>query len=220
LTLLKFASPGVPDVYQGTELMALTLVDPDNRGPVDYELRSAWLSDFERTPGHGGALAKKAQALVREPGDGRAKLWFAWRLLALRRAEAAFFRDAGYRGLRVTGPLSRHVVAFARESGDRMLVVVASRFFAAWSGAGAEPLPPELPVGEKWNGTQVLLPGPCDGEGADIAPPAFVELLAGERFSCAETDTAGMRGPSASIDLARLFARMPWAALWRTGRVD
>jgi (1->4)-alpha-D-glucan 1-alpha-D-glucosylmutase len=199
LTLLKFASPGVPDVYQGTELMPLTLVDPDNRRAVDYACREDLLEDFEQRAA-GARSAESVGAFARAPHDGRAKLWFAWRLLALRRAQDAFFRDADYRGLRVEGPLARHVVAFERRHEGRTLVVVAARFFAGLCGGMADEAAPVLPVGEAWRGTRVWL----SDEGTPDARVGFTELLTDAPFES-----------GSELDLALLFARLPWAALWR-----
>jgi (1->4)-alpha-D-glucan 1-alpha-D-glucosylmutase len=77
---------------------------------------------------HAG-LAARVRALAAAPHDGRAKLWFIWRLLSLRRAQPALFREGSYEGLVAEGALARHVVAFARRHEDQMLLVVAGRLF-------------------------------------------------------------------------------------------
>jgi (1->4)-alpha-D-glucan 1-alpha-D-glucosylmutase len=87
LTLLKYASPGVPDLYQGSELIDLSLVDPDNRRPVDYELRSKRLDQLQAMAGEAD-LPARVQSLAEAPHDGSAKLWFIWRMLSLRREHA------------------------------------------------------------------------------------------------------------------------------------
>ena len=81
MTLLKLASPGVPDIYQGNETGDLTLVDPDNRRPVDYARRARCLDALAARCDRAGV----PRALLATPHDGRAKLWIIWRLLALRR---------------------------------------------------------------------------------------------------------------------------------------
>jgi len=138
LAALKYASPGVPDLYQGTELMDLSLVDPDNRRPVDYARRAALLE----------ALAEMddPRALLDTLHDGRAKLWVVWRLLALRRAKPALFRDGGYVPLAVEGVQAAHALAFARTHASGTLVVVAGRLFAKMLGGAAG----RLPLGEAW----------------------------------------------------------------------
>src|SRR3546814_20917417 len=79
-TVLKLTVPGVPDVYQGSELWDLSPVDPDNRRPVDYEMRAALLSRFEADDREG-----YVRDLLMQGDDGRAKLYALWTLLTLRR---------------------------------------------------------------------------------------------------------------------------------------
>ncbi len=120
--LLALTMPGVPDVYQGTELWALDLVDPDNRRPVDYDLRRALLTELSSAnPLDGEALA----ATLDDPADpGLAKLAVVHSALDARRTHAQCFGgpDAGYTPLVASGPASDHVVAFAR--GDDVVVAV------------------------------------------------------------------------------------------------
>ena len=93
MALIKFTSPGVPDLYQGNELMDLSLVDPDNRRPVDYALRARWLDELAALQPQPRPAGRGCSALAAAPHDGRAKLWLTWRLLALRaRAAAAVSR--------------------------------------------------------------------------------------------------------------------------------
>jgi (1->4)-alpha-D-glucan 1-alpha-D-glucosylmutase len=128
LTILKYGSPGVPDLYQGNELMDLSLVDPDNRRPVDFAVRARWLEELAGWPESAeGNLASRVQALAGSPHDGRAKLWIIWRLLSLRRAQPALFREGGYRGIEATGERAAHVIAFERRHGDQALLVLAVR---------------------------------------------------------------------------------------------
>ncbi|CAN7345203.1 malto-oligosyltrehalose synthase [Variovorax paradoxus] len=192
LTLLKYGSPGVPDLYQGSELIDLSLVDPDNRRPVDYELRSRRLDELQAMAG-GHDLAARVQALAGSPHDGRAKLWFIWRLLSMRRSHAELFREGSYEGLAVEGPLARHVVAFARRHEGRTLVVMAGRLFAGIACAGADGVP-VLPDAEAWRGTRVVLP-------EDLGGATLVNVLTGE--SLAAEDRV--------VSLKDAFCRMPWA---------
>ena len=111
LTLLKLTSPGVPDVYQGTEVWDLSLVDPDNRRPVDYAARERLLAEIGELDA-AGALARA--------DDGAPKLFLIARALALRaRRERAF--EGAYRPLCATGRRGDDVVAFAR--GDEAVSV-------------------------------------------------------------------------------------------------
>jgi (1->4)-alpha-D-glucan 1-alpha-D-glucosylmutase len=118
---LKAMGPGVPDSFQGTELWDLSLVDPDNRRPVDFVARTAGLAAIEQPDWHG---------LVSEWPDGRIKFALTRRLLALRRQMPSVFAHGEYRPLDVVGPHADEIVAFARTGGRDAIVVVAGRLFA------------------------------------------------------------------------------------------
>jgi (1->4)-alpha-D-glucan 1-alpha-D-glucosylmutase len=117
---LRFASPGVPDVYQGCEMWKLALVDPDNRTPVDYARHRAVLGDLT---GRGRPTIELARDLVRSFADGRIKLHVTHAALALRGREPALFLEGSY------DPLDGgdHAVAFERTLGGRRLVCVVPR---------------------------------------------------------------------------------------------
>jgi len=102
--VLKCLSPGVPDIYQGCELWDLSLVDPDNRRPVDYAARTAMLARIEADP----------LAALASWDDGAVKMAVVWHLLHLRRERAATFASGAYEVLAVRGPWSDRIVAFAR----------------------------------------------------------------------------------------------------------
>ncbi len=155
LVLMKFTSPGVPDIYQGTELLDLSLVDPDNRRPVDYELRSQWLDELKALADGGGHVAlDPLDALAATPLDGRAKLWVTWRLLALRRREPALFKDGSYTPLAVSGAQEQQMLAYARQVQGRALVVMVGRLYTQLSAE-----PGQLPLGTAtWGDTTVELP--------------------------------------------------------------
>lgn len=118
---LLLTCPGVPDLYQGTEVWDLSLVDPDNRRQVDYASRERLLSDVRNM--------SPEQALARG-GDGASKLWLIARLLDLRRTRPELFDATGYAPLTAVGPKARHVVSFVRER----LVVVAPRLLIGLRG--------------------------------------------------------------------------------------
>jgi (1->4)-alpha-D-glucan 1-alpha-D-glucosylmutase len=113
--LLKFTVPGVPDLYQGTEYWDFSLVDPDNRRPVDFAARAATLG------------TTSTESLVASWRDGRIKQAVVARALAVRRAAPSLFADGTYVPLQVGGEASAHVVAFARRHQDDWAIVVVPR---------------------------------------------------------------------------------------------
>ena len=113
-TLLKYTVPGVPDLYQGTELWDLSLVDPDNRRPVDYDLRRRLLKEIHTLT---------IPQIMARIDEGLPKLWTIHRALTLRRAHPEWFGEtAGYTPLPVTGTKSQHAIAFLR--GANVITVV------------------------------------------------------------------------------------------------
>ena len=133
---LLLTSPGVPDLYQGTELWDLSLVDPDNRRPVDHAERRRLLDEL--------AVADAATALD-HLDDGGAKLWLIAQILRHRRRHPEPFRSPTYEPLAVTGPQARHAVAFAREG----LVVVVPRLLVG--------------LRDDWGTTSVTVPDRAHG---------------------------------------------------------
>jgi (1->4)-alpha-D-glucan 1-alpha-D-glucosylmutase len=151
MTAVKMVSPGVPDIYQGEELLELTLVDPDNRRPVDFARRRRLLDELAAIAA--ASDPRPAIAALRErPEDGRLKLWVIWRALQLRRERPLLFSLGDYRPLQVQGPKAQHVVAFARMHERSVVVAVAVRLYA---GLLLEPAQP--PVGNLWSDTAVDL---------------------------------------------------------------
>jgi (1->4)-alpha-D-glucan 1-alpha-D-glucosylmutase len=184
--VLKVASPGVPDFYQGAELWDLSLVDPDNRRPVDFAKRRAILS--------GLATAAIADLLASWP-DGRIKAFVTRRALLARRRASELFRDGAYVRLETAGPLARRICAFARVHGRRWAVAAVPRLLAV-------PLELDGPVDrttlaiprELWADTRVVLP--------PEAPRRWTEELSGREL--ASTD---------ALPASDLFAELPAALL-------
>jgi (1->4)-alpha-D-glucan 1-alpha-D-glucosylmutase len=142
-TVLRLTTPGVPDLYQGTDYWDFSLVDPDNRRPVDFLQRAASL-DRAATP---------VDALAHWR-DGTVKQAIIARLLWARREHPDLFARGGYRPLEIEGPAAGHVLAFLREYRGQRLVVIVARHTAPWlAGMSA----PAIPV-EHWAGTTVALP--------------------------------------------------------------
>ncbi len=141
--LLRITSPGVPDLYQGTEYWDFSLVDPDNRRPVDFAAREASLAD-----------AEAPAALLDHWRDGRVKQAVIARALQLRAASGGLFTDGSYTPIRVDGPRADNVLAFARVHEGRACMTVVTRLPAGLSGTGAHPLPDQ----SVWDGTFLTPP--------------------------------------------------------------
>jgi (1->4)-alpha-D-glucan 1-alpha-D-glucosylmutase len=133
-SLLKLTVPGVPDVYQGNEVWDFSLVDPDNRRPVDFELRKRFLADLRQ--------------------DGRPKLYLIWKALEMRRESSELFEDGGYVVLQAVGERREHIVAFARRHGGAVAITVAPRLYAKIMDAEG----PLVAAPEAWGDTSIRLP--------------------------------------------------------------
>jgi len=153
--VLKATSPGVPDFYQGCELWDFSLVDPDNRRAVDYEVRKWWLGELRAEIGRAGAgLSKLVAGLLDNIEDGRIKLYLTAQALDARRRLAPVFNAGSYVPLPAMGRKARRVCAFARVGEEKCAVTVAAVRLAALT-VGAE----RLPVGEGvWGDTRVPVP--------------------------------------------------------------
>ncbi|HEY1931956.1 MAG TPA: malto-oligosyltrehalose synthase [Acetobacteraceae bacterium] len=142
-TLLKLTSPGVPDFFQGTEFWDLSLVDPDNRRPVDLAARHAALREAAPLPRLAGSWR-----------DGRVKQALIARITTLRRAAPALFARGDYRPVEVRGPLADHVVAFLRTLGDAVCLTVVPRLPSRMVGDDDA-----IGLGARvWGETELLLP--------------------------------------------------------------
>ncbi|HKV76540.1 MAG TPA: malto-oligosyltrehalose synthase [Candidatus Sulfotelmatobacter sp.] len=126
-TLLKLTSPGVPDIYQGNELLELNLVDPDNRRPVDYDRRRELLATLKREMASPHELPSRARDLISTPHSDAAKQYLTWKTVAFRRQQPNLFHRGSYIPLQVTGAKSEYVVAFARQHEARTIIVAVPR---------------------------------------------------------------------------------------------
>ncbi|MRG93090.1 malto-oligosyltrehalose synthase [Polyangium spumosum] len=200
--LLKCTSPGVPDIYQGNELWDLSLVDPDNRRPVDFVLRKRLLVELDearRSPGSRGELSR---VLVENATDGRIKLYVTRVALeARRRARALFGPHGAYVPLAASGAHDGHVVAFARRTPEHELVVVTPRLTARLVNGRSEP-----PLGAVWADTTVPIDPPSSS-----ASTAWVyeNLFTGETLEPTPTD-AGL-----CLPVSRVLGGFPVALLAR-----
>ena len=144
--VLKATAPGAPDFYQGTELWDFSLVDPDNRRPVDYTSRSAMLKKMK------AACEKDSlsiDTLLRRWHDSRIKLFVTWKVLDARSRHADLFRDGTYEPVDA-GP---NVVAFTRRSDSDAIVVAVPRLIASLVKPGT------CPIGDFWPETSIAMPG-------------------------------------------------------------
>lgn len=148
--VLKIAAPGVPDFYQGTELWQFSLVDPDNRRPVDYKRRSAMLDELRRR--HSEDRIALIRDLAANPEQDETKLFVTYRGLDFRRTHPELFARGEYLPLTASGSCAQHVCAFARRFGDEWAVVLAPR----WTSRV-----------QQWGDTEVALPEDAPAEWSD-----------------------------------------------------
>jgi (1->4)-alpha-D-glucan 1-alpha-D-glucosylmutase len=152
--VLKTAVPGIPDFYQGNELWELSLVDPDNRRPVDYRQRAGYLDALHALAEREG-LAAVCRDVLGNLADGRAKLWTTHRALQLRSREHEIFRRGEYIALEIAGDHQENLVAFLRRdpASERSVLAVLPRFACTLMRGKLE-----LPLGEAWGKDQLRIP--------------------------------------------------------------
>lgn len=195
-TLLKLTSPGVPDVYQGCESWDLSLVDPDNRRPVDFAWRRARLDELRKRREDGVSLA---QELIRTAEDGRIKLFVTYAALNLRRRLIDCFGPQGaYAPVTPSGARAEHVISFIRRGGDSQVLVVVPRLTARLASGDLA-----APLGEVWEDTAL----PVDAH-------AFRNAFTGELLRPDEADG------HAVLRLSRVLRHFPVALLERVSPSD
>ena len=192
--LCKLAAPGVPDIYQGNEIWDFSLVDPDNRRPVDYEKRRQMLRQLQELPAGEGV-----RALVDSIGDGRCKLYLTWQVLQFRRAHEDLFRYGEYIPLRVSGEHASNLCAFARRHAGELLVSIVPRLYLRLLGERDVP-----PLGaEVWENTLIELP-----RGFVAGERKIQNILDGAQISPVK------QGERASLRAATALAHFPVALLY------
>jgi (1->4)-alpha-D-glucan 1-alpha-D-glucosylmutase len=196
-TLLKIASPGVPDTYQGTEIWDFSLVDPDNRRPVDYTRRSRMLQQLQTSLAAAGEDRRAlGRQLLRTKEAGSVKLYITSLALNCRRTHPGLFSAGDYVPTQAIGARREHVFAFARCHGADAAMVVAPRLIARLL-----PEEQDLLLGEvAWQDTRVLLEGIDPHQG-------WRNLFTGEPI----TLTVQENGPSLAI--AEVLTHFPVALL-------
>jgi (1->4)-alpha-D-glucan 1-alpha-D-glucosylmutase len=151
-TLIKITSPGVPDFYQGTELWDLSLVDPDNRRPIDFERRKRLLREIKER--EKGDIRNLIAELIRTKEDGRVKLFLIYKALKERNERKELFEKGDYLPLEVKGKYRDHVIAFARMKKKSWAITVVPRFLTSLIKEG------EYPIGKiVWGDTCIIIPG-------------------------------------------------------------
>jgi (1->4)-alpha-D-glucan 1-alpha-D-glucosylmutase len=201
-TLLKIASPGIPDFYQGNELWDFSLVDPDNRRPVDYRLRKNLLDELLQKESTAGPL-ETAREVVATRNDGRIKLHLTFKALNFRRENNVLFESGKYLPLIVEGAWQEHVCAFERSINDSTILVVAPRFFSRLirdsSGLALGP--------DVWQDTRILQP-------FDTAESNYRNIFTGEVLKLEQQEG------SLSLALRDILAVYPVALLERFDRIN
>jgi (1->4)-alpha-D-glucan 1-alpha-D-glucosylmutase len=172
-TLLKLTSPGVPDIYQGNDLWDFSLVDPDNRRPVDYNHRQQLFESVRRWGSNPDVIS--IRRLLESPEDGRLKLYLIWKTLCSRKQWPEVFQQGKYLPLTVQGARANHIVAFLRKNDHMSLLVVVPRLVAGLLGDRDLP-----PTGSSvWEDTHVLFPFPGSFETYRNAFTGTVEPIPG-----------------------------------------
>jgi (1->4)-alpha-D-glucan 1-alpha-D-glucosylmutase len=171
-TLLKITSPGVPDFYQGTELWDFSLVDPDNRRPVDFTQRFGLLDQIagSETPNSSRAI----RGLLSSWGDGRVKLYTTHKALDLRLERQELFSEGEYIPLEVNGQKEEQVCAFARRLGDAWTLTVVPRLLTDLVPLGRFPLGPKV-----WGKDSLILPGNAPHNWVNIFTDSCVQVAGG-----------------------------------------
>jgi (1->4)-alpha-D-glucan 1-alpha-D-glucosylmutase len=195
-TLLRLAAPGVPDTYQGTELWDFSLVDPDNRRPVDYALRQRMIAKLKQAPS-----AASIRGMLGDKEDGSAKLWLIRQALHCRRKYSDLFTIGDYLPIEAIGPRARHVFAFGRRHGHVRAIAALPRFTATLAPGERLPLGTQI-----WDKTRLRVPD-------DFGGCTFENVLTGERIVPAVTDGVP------ELMVADILANFPVALLLNDAKV-
>jgi (1->4)-alpha-D-glucan 1-alpha-D-glucosylmutase len=166
-TLVKIVSPGIPDFYQGTELWDLFLVDPDNRRPVDYEIRRNYINEIAETK---SIKISYLQDLLLNPANGKVKMFITYKALHVRNENLQVFNNGNFIPLEVKGKFKNNIIAFARKFEENFVITVAPRFLTNIVKEN------ELPVGNNyWGDTYINL--------SNFNSQAFKNNFTGEEFT-------------------------------------
>jgi (1->4)-alpha-D-glucan 1-alpha-D-glucosylmutase len=202
--LLKLTCPGVPDLYQGTELWDFSLVDPDNRRPVDYGKRRELLAELEgQIERAGHDLTPLVSELLANLPDGRIKLYLIYKTLNFRRAHEGIFAQGDYLPLEAAGCNRDHVCAFARLAGDELVVVIVPRLVVRLTSGVEQP-----PLGsDVWGKTRLLMPLQLTGR-------RYLNILTGETL-----EPVNQEGTPDAV-LGAVLRSFPVALLWSDSKMS
>jgi len=192
--MLKIASPGVPDFYQGDELWSFHLVDPDNRQPVDFEIRKQMLAGLRNEAG--GDPAELVRRLMSNPCDGGIKLYITSRALRFRKDHRDLFAEGAYAPLASEGSRANHVVAFARTHGGKTALTLAGRFFLRLRNSHGSPSGDQV-----WGNTAAVLPRKAWAS-------SFRDVVTGQKIEPED------HGDRRTLPLAKVFSHCPVALLF------
>ena len=184
--LLKITAPGIPDIYQGTELWDFSYVDPDNRRPVDYALRKKYLKEMKAYSQ--SEMGQHLKTLKEDFTNGKINMFCLHKALQLRKQEKHLFEEGDYIPLELTGDYADDIVAFARQKGEKYALILAPVMVTRLFDKKLQ-LQPE--VREKH-----LLSLPSD------FPKQWKNILTGEKYENLK-----------AFDLGQLFTSFPVALL-------
>jgi (1->4)-alpha-D-glucan 1-alpha-D-glucosylmutase len=196
--VLKLTSPGIPDIYQGNELWDFSLVDPDNRRPVDYAIRANMLTAMlPKLECPDDCLDKHAADLLAHAIDGRIKMYVTARLLRYRQSHDAIFKQGSYQSLAPLGAKADAVCAFTRRIEGKVLIVAVCIRPASVSHGGEF-----APTGARaWANTELPLPELPAGTG-------LREVLTGRDLSALAAGEGECR-----LSMGEIFATLPVAVI-------
>ena len=191
--VLKATCPGVPDFYQGSDLWDLSLVDPDNRRPVDYEKRKKFLTEMKAKANSAEGAMDVASSVTSNLADGRIKLWTMHRTLLLRELLPEVFAHGEYCPLRADSGKEEHLIGFTRAAGDpaEMVISLIPRFSYTLMNGKAE-----LPLGSAWGDSAVEL--------QNLKGRQLRNIFTGEKLTVPE---------DGRLKLSETFAHFPVAVL-------
>ncbi len=190
--VLKATSPGVPDFYQGSDMWDLSLVDPDNRRPVDYQKRQTYLTAMQQQASTSSGTAELIKQLTADLSDGRIKLWATHRTLQLRQQKKDIFQHGNYQAVQADEAHRENLIGFVRSSaaGDAVISLLPRFSYSLMSGSAA------LPLGSAWQDASVSLP-----------------QLGGKQLRNIFTDEKLTVGKDGTLLLRDVFATFPVALL-------